>query len=318
MASELEDNPAGALAKMRLAAVQYLETLERAQTSSTDRTAWLESAAELGHWSAELRDGLSEVNRGLGITSGREAILLYLRRHVGTPVPATALAGVSGIAEWARRVRELRVESGWPIESGITRDDLPYDHYRLTADEPDTDLADRWRVAGSARNLKKADGSNESGRARLLHYLKEISPRQADKEQLAYVAKIQEWPRRLRELEEEGWQIVSNVDDPSLPPGSYRLSTLEMRPPRVRKAIKLRYKILDRDNRTCQDCGRTPAQRVSLQIHHVLPVHKGGKNDEGNLITLCIQCHGGRHALMGGTPKDELLNPEYEADLLDG
>lgn len=88
---------------------------------------------------------------------------------------------------------------------------------------------------------------------------------------------------------------VSNVDDPTLPPGSYRLPTLERRPPRV----------------------RTPAEGASLQIHQVLPIHKGGKNDEENLITLCIQCHWGRHALMGGAPKDELLNPEYEADLRD-
>ncbi|MEU8877918.1 HNH endonuclease signature motif containing protein [Streptomyces javensis] len=317
MASNAGEHPAQALSEMRIAAARYLETLEKAQASSVDRDEWLEAAADLGLRSAELRKGLSQVNASFGIASGREAILLYLRRHVGTPVPGDTLAGVSGIAEWARRVRELRVEYGWPIESGINRDDLPHDHYRLTADQPDTDLADRWRVAKSARNLKKLGGGDASGRDRLLHYLKEISPRPADKEQLAYVAKIQEWPRRLRELEEAGWQIISNVDDPTLPPGSYRLPTLEMRPPRVREAIKLRYKILDRDNKTCQDCGRTPAQGISLQIHHILPVHKGGKNDEDNLVTLCLQCHGGRHALMGGAPKDELLNPEYQADLRD-
>ncbi|MEU0035522.1 HNH endonuclease [Streptomyces sp. NPDC006333] len=71
---------------------------------------------------------------------------------------------------------------------------------------------------------------------------------------------------------------------------------MEKRPPCVREATKLRYKNLDRDKRTCQDCGRTPAEGASLQIHHVLPVHKSGENDEENLITLCIQGHG------GGTP----------------
>lgn len=317
MPSKGEARSAQAISNMRVAASEYLKVLERAEDASVGREAWLEFAAELGGLSACLRDGLNDANKGLGIASAREAILLYLLRHVGEPVPADHLAGVSGIVEWARRVRELRVEFGWPVESGVTRDDLPYNHYRLTADEPDEDLADRWRVAKEARNLKKPGGKDAAGRARLLHYLKAISPRPADKEQLAYVAKIQEWPRRLRELEEEGWQIVSNVDDPTLPPGSYRLPTLEKRPPRVREAIKLRYKILDRDKGACQDCGRTPAEGASLQIHHVLPVHKGGKNDEENLITLCIQCHGGRHALMGGVPRDELLNPEYEADLRD-
>lgn len=165
-----------AISEMRVAAGEYLKVLERAEDASVGREVWLEFAAELGGLSARLRDGLNEANKGLGITSAREAILLYLRRHVGEPVPADHLAGVSGIVEWARRVRELRVEFGWPVESGVTRDDLPYDHYRLTADEPDEDLADRWRVAVEARNLKKPGGKEAAGRARLLHYLKAISP----------------------------------------------------------------------------------------------------------------------------------------------
>lgn len=304
-----------ALRQLRASAERYLEVVGQAEERSRDRGSWLESAAEIGNLASDVRDAVAEVNRAFGITTGRDAILRYLRNHVGTPVPASALAGVSGIAEWARRVRELRVEFGWPIESGQTRDDMPHDHYRLVAGEPDTDLAERWRVAKISRNLKKADGGNSSGRERLLHYLKKISPRPADKEQLAYVAKIQEWPRRLRELEEQGWQILSNVDDPTLPPGSYRLPTLEQRPARVREAIKLRYKILERDEKSCQDCGRQPGQGVSLQVHHKLPVHQGGKNGEDNLITLCSECHGGRHALMGGSPRDELLNPDQEPDL---
>ncbi|MGW5884481.1 HNH endonuclease [Streptomyces koyangensis] len=312
-----DERAARAISEMRVAASEYLHVLEQAENASLDKATWLEFAAELGNWSAQLRDGMNKANKELGIASAREAILLYLLHHVDEPVPADALASVSGITEWGRRVRELRVEFGWPIDSGVTRDDLPYDHYRLMADQPDADLADSWRVAKEARNLKRPGGKSEAARGRLLHYLKEISPLAADKEQLSYVAKIQEWPRRLRELEEEGWQIISNVDDPNLPPGSYRLPTLEKRPPRVREAIKLRYKILERDRRRCQDCGRTPALGATLQIHHILPVHMGGKNDEENLVTLCIQCHGGRHSLMSGDPKDELLNPEYQADLQD-
>ncbi|WP_431035995.1 HNH endonuclease [Streptomyces sp. P6-2-1] len=306
---------AEALAKARRAAAEYLAVLEQAEASQVDHDSWLESAAQLGRWSAELREHLGEVRKRTGIGSGREAILRYLRRHVGVPVPGHALAGVSGISEWARRVRELRVEEGWPIESGVGRRDLLHDHYRLTADEPDRDGAAAWRVAQEARTLKRSDGKGASAREKLLFYLKEITPLVATKEQLAHVANIQEWPRRLRELEEEGWQIHSNVDDPSLAPGSYRLHTLTKRPPRVREAIKLRYRILDRDERVCRDCGSGPAQGAKLQIHHILPVHKGGNNEESNLVTLCSQCHGGRHSLMAGAAKDELLHPEYEADL---
>ncbi|WP_370085336.1 HNH endonuclease [Streptacidiphilus sp. MAP12-16] len=277
--------------------------------------AWLESAAEIGILSAELRKKTSDVRKALGIKSARVAILLYLRQHVGESVPGDAIAGVAGISDWARRVRELRVEFGWPIESGVNTDGMSIDHYRLTADEPDPDLAERWQVAKGARNLKKTGGKMASAKDRLIHYLQAVSPRVADKEQLSHVANINEWPRRLRELEEEGWRIDSNIDDPSLPPGSYRLSTLERRPARVREAIKLRYAVLERDGKTCQDCGRTPGQGAALQIHHIQPVHVGGGNEEGNLVTLCSQCHAGRHAHMSGPVKDELLNPEYDPAL---
>ncbi|WP_405440925.1 HNH endonuclease [Streptomyces avidinii] len=256
------------------------------------------------------------MNKAFGITSGQKAMLLYLRNHVGKPVPAGALAGVAGIEDWQRRLRELRVDFGWPIESGANRDGMPHDHYRLVAEEPDTDLAERWRAAKAAKKLVKSGSKAASGKARLLHYLTEISPRAADKEQLAHTAGIQDWPRRMRELEEEGWEIVSNVDDRALPPGSYRLAGLEKRPPRVRRAIKLRYEILDRDKKTCQDCRRT-GQGVELQVHHILPVHRGGDNDRDNLVTLCSACHSGRHATMGGPTHDELLNPGPEPDLLE-
>lgn len=307
--------PGQVLSDARSIVEKHLEAIGQVHAESLTQESWLEVAAQIGLLSAEMRNALSRVNRAFGIRSGRDAILTYLRSHVGESVPGDALAGVSGIAEWARRVRELRVEFGWPIESGINRDDMRPDHYRLIADAPDTDLAERWRVAKSARNLKRTGGANTSGKDRLLHYLKEISPRPADKEQLAYVARIQEWPRRMRELEEEGWEVVSNIDDPELPPGSYRLPTLERRPPRVRQAIKLRHKILERDKRTCRDCGATPGNGVALQVHHIVPVHQGGDNHERNLVTLCSNCHGGRHALMGGSARDELLNPDQEPDV---
>ncbi|MFJ2753135.1 HNH endonuclease [Streptomyces sp. NPDC087297] len=192
---------------------------------------------------------------------------------------------------------------------------MPYDHYRLAAEEPDTDLAERWRAAKAAKKLK-AGGKAASGKARLLHYLTEISPRPAGKEQLAHIAGIQDWPRRMRELEEEGWEMVSNVDDRGLPPGSYRLASLKKRPTRVRRAIKLRYEILARDKKTCQDCSRA-GQGVELQIHHILPVHRGGDNDRDNLVTLCVECHSGRHATMSGSTHDEFLEPGPEPDLLE-
>jgi hypothetical protein len=50
--------------------------------------------------------------RGAG---ARTAILNYLKEHVGQPVFGEELREISGIQEWARRVRELRVEFGYRI-----------------------------------------------------------------------------------------------------------------------------------------------------------------------------------------------------------
>ena len=77
------------------------------------------------------------------------------------------------------------------------------------------------------------------------------------KEDLSYVAKIQEHPRRVRELNEDGWQILSNLDDPSLASGQYTLVSADQLPPRARQAIKLRFEILDRDGYRCVMCGTT-------------------------------------------------------------
>ncbi len=55
-----------------------------------------------------------------GGLSAKQAILRHLREFAGRPVTGGALEVVSGIAEYGRRVRDLRDE-GHPIVSGLTR-----------------------------------------------------------------------------------------------------------------------------------------------------------------------------------------------------
>lgn len=50
---------------------------------------------------------------------------------------------------------------------------------------------------------------------------------------------------------------------------------------------EIRQQALQRDNRTCQVCGKPN----SAQVHHVTPRSKGGKDELSNLITLCGKCH---------------------------
>lgn len=42
----------------------------------------------------------------------------------------------------------------------------------------------------------------------------------------------------------------------------------------------------------CRKCMRFhPWGNSIMQIHHILPLVDGGDNEEGNLITLCVDCH---------------------------
>ena len=59
------------------------------------------------------------------------------------------------------------------------------------------------------------------------------------------------------------------------------------------KRLRLRFKILKRDNFTCQYCGRK-SPNVKLHIDHFYPKSKGGKYIENNLITSCADCNIGK------------------------
>lgn len=62
-----------------------------------------------------------------------------------------------------------------------------------------------------------------------------------------------------------------------------------------RKAIgkKARFEIFERDNFTCQYCGKTPPE-VTLHVDHIIPVYEGGTNDPENLRTSCSDCNLGK------------------------
>jgi hypothetical protein len=54
--------------------------------------------------------------------------------------------------------------------------------------------------------------------------------------------------------------------------------------------LKTRYAILKRDDFKCCSCGN----KEYLEIDHIIPVSKGGKNEEENLQTLCYYCNRGK------------------------
>jgi hypothetical protein len=56
---------------------------------------------------------------------------------------------------------------------------------------------------------------------------------------------------------------------------------------------QIRFEVFKRDKFTCQYCGRS-APEVILEVDHIKPVSKGGKNDILNLITACRDCNRGK------------------------
>jgi len=70
---------------------------------------------------------------------------------------------------------------------------------------------------------------------------------------------------------------------------------------------KIRERILIRDSYLCQYCGRD-----ANSIDHLIPVSKGGTDDEWNLLSCCISCNSSRGNRMGGffsTPHKPLTLP---------
>ena len=59
---------------------------------------------------------------------------------------------------------------------------------------------------------------------------------------------------------------------------------------------QLRLMVLSRDNYQCQD--KDAYCDGPLQIHHKIPLLKGGANSMGNLLTLCLYHHCSKHPHM--------------------
>jgi len=242
--------------------------------------------------------------------SARERILHYFLSYPFTIISKEELAIVAGIGEWARRLRELRVEHGWSIVNGITakqmKDEGEFpldtidvsnmrpDEYILLSIKQDREASYRWNVAKTIRS------SNKGTRSKILQFFRENVGMPITGEELRYVANnATEWARRVRELRTEyGWPIVTkNNGRPSLPVGTYLLEQDRQSPEHDRIiSDSVRGEVLRRDEYRCQRCSWThgiwnPSDPRHLELHHIRAHAEGGDNTESNLITLCTVCH---------------------------
>lgn len=251
--------------------------------------------------------------KGLGVLANsaaanvgsRERIRLYLVAHVRTVIGQAELEVVSGISDYGRRVRELRVEDGYRILTGNSNDPdmglvLRPDEYYLVDSQPDATAARRWRIANRIRR-EQSGGS----RRRVLAYLSANVGQVVTSEELAYVGKAKEFARRVRELRtEEGYPISTRFTGrPDLAMGEYVLESLQRiaEPHDRRIPMDVQREVYHRARNACQLCGWT-RERWSredpriLELHHIREHADGGKNTPENLCVLCSKCHDAVHA----------------------
>ena len=81
-----------------------------------------------------------------------------------------------------------------------------------------------------------------------------------------------------------------------------------------------RFEVLKRDNFTCQYCSAKPP-KVPLEVDHIFPISKGGKDTIENLITACFDCNRGKsnieltsipESLIIKTEKKQLALSQYK------
>jgi hypothetical protein len=290
----------------------------------------------------KLRDLGCSLIPGGEASSARERIIAYLKRHPRIVVDGDELMVVSGIAEWARRVRELRVQFGWAIYSGVTFRDMAEDagraedaqeiasleialgiplarikpdQYVLMRDDQDRGAAHRWNVLNEVRRKKV------SVTDKIIEYFRLNVGEEITGEELKYLAKDKkEWARRVRELRtEQGWPIATkNSGRGDLAVGVYVLEEDRQSYEHDRRIPDaVRVAVLTRDGFKCVRCGwnrsmLSPADpRKMLELHHVRHHKDKGENTVENLVTLCNVDHDEEHRRPHAEQGDTTARPPH-------
>ena len=102
-------------------------------------------------------------------SAARDRILYYFCKYSRVVIKGDELLVVSGIQEYARRIRELRVQLGWAIASGVTIKEMQQDEaaeipdaltnmkpseYVILNTNQDREAAHRWNMANTIRKKK--------------------------------------------------------------------------------------------------------------------------------------------------------------------
>lgn len=254
-------------------------------SSALDRLSGLTSAVAAQNSQQEVLDAITKLRLAVVRAYGgrrprhpqgkgaRYLILRYLEEHLDEWVYGDELAAVSGIGEWARRVRELRVQDGYEIEElGGS--------YRLRAAEPDRIRRDRWRIVGEIQEMQ---GDPKS---RVEELLQRLRTSIVNVDELDRVAGGPAGARLARELrDEEGLPIENDADAEDLGPGECRLASSRewARLDSSQRLFSevLRRQIFKRDRLRCWTCKQSRADVTASNDHpfYLVVRHLDASND---------------------------------------
>lgn len=106
----------------------------------------------------------------------------------------------------------------------------------------------------------------------------------------SYLRRFNTWNNALREFvsyinsDDNDVILAAKSDDSIVRKGSRDVN------------LRLRFRVMQRDNFKCCVCGASPAKDPSVVLHvdHIVPWSKGGKTELNNLQTLCSSCNYGK------------------------
>lgn len=145
-------------------AENVVNELEKIGPQDINRDNWEDELSGYMEAIDELKD--QEINLFVALfqeRSGKGRIREYLKDKTGEPVRSEMLARISGISEYARRVRELRNEEGFVIDSTRTRSELGQNDYYMVEIQ-DVDVKSRISAQARFEQLERQRNCKICGR----------------------------------------------------------------------------------------------------------------------------------------------------------
>jgi hypothetical protein len=161
-----------------------------------------------------------------------------------------------------------------------------------------------WNKAVIAAGLDVANEINISDERLFenLMLLWEHFGRQPRRSELASFPSLISWGAYRRRF--DSWtdalnQFVEFANAQEIQPPSSKELTGSHKTPRD-PSLRLRFRVMKRDNFTCRACGARPALKPGLLLHvdHIEPWSRGGETVEENLQTLCEPCNLGKSNVL--------------------